>query len=106
MTEDLMPPKVLAMLEPKEITPAVLFLASNEAPTHRILLAGAGCYAMVRIMESEGVYLNDEERNADGIAAHFEQIGNMDNASEIMTGGDHVTKILTMVAKAKGIKLG
>ena len=61
---------------------------------------------MVRIMESEGVYLNDEERNADGIAAHFEQIGNMDNASEIMTGGDHVTKILTMVAKAKGIKLG
>ncbi len=106
MTEDLMPPEVLAMLEPKEITPAVLFLASTEAPTHRILLAGAGCYAMVRLMESEGVYLSDEERNVDGVAAHFEQIGNMDNASEMMAGGDHVTKILTMAAKAKGIKLG
>jgi NAD(P)-dependent dehydrogenase (short-subunit alcohol dehydrogenase family) len=106
MTEDLMPPEVLAMLEPKEITPAVLFLCSNKAPTHRILLAGAGCYAMVRLMESEGVYLDEDERNVDGVASHFEQIGNMDNAREILAGGDHVTKILTKAAQAKGIKLG
>jgi NAD(P)-dependent dehydrogenase (short-subunit alcohol dehydrogenase family) len=106
MTEDLMPPEVLAMLEPKEITPAVLFLCSNNAPTHRIVLAGAGCYAMVRLLESEGVYLNEDERNVDGVAAHFEQIGNMDNAREILAGGDHVTKILTKAAQAKGIKLG
>jgi NAD(P)-dependent dehydrogenase (short-subunit alcohol dehydrogenase family) len=106
MTEDLMPSEVLAMLEPKEITPAVLFLCSNKAPTHRILLAGAGCYAMVRLMESEGVYLDEDERNVDGVAAHFEQIGNMDNAREILAGGDHVTKILTKAAQAKGIKLG
>ena len=106
MTEDLMPPEVLAMLEPKEITPAVLFLCCNKAPTHRIVLAGAGCYAMVRLMESEGVYLNEDERNVDGVAAHFEQIGNMDNAREILAGGDHVTKILSKAAQAKGIKLG
>jgi NAD(P)-dependent dehydrogenase (short-subunit alcohol dehydrogenase family) len=106
MTEDLMPPEVLAMLEPKVITPAVLFLCSNKAPTHRIVLAGAGCYAMVRLMESEGVYLNEDERNVDGVAAHFAQIGNMDNAREILAGGDHVTKILTKAAQAKGIKLG
>ena len=106
MTEDLMPPEVLAMLEPKEITPAVLFLCSNKAPTHRIVLAGAGCYAMVRLMESEGVYLDESERNVDGVAAQFEQIGNMDNAREILAGGDHVTKILTKAAQAKGIKLG
>ncbi|MCG8394781.1 MAG: SDR family oxidoreductase [Pseudomonadales bacterium] len=106
MTEDLMPPEVLAMLEPKAITPAVLFLSSNQAPTHRIVLAGAGCYAMVRLMESEGVYLEESDRTVDGVAAHFEQIGNMDNAREIFAGGDHVTKILTKAAQAKGIKLG
>ncbi|ERP91137.1 3-oxoacyl-ACP reductase [Alcanivorax sp. P2S70] len=105
MTEDLMPPEVLAMLEPKAITPAVLFLCSQQAPTHRIVLAGAGCYAMVRLMESEGVYLDENERNVDGVAAHFERIGNMDNAREILAGGDHVTKILTKAAHAKGIKL-
>ncbi|HCO65868.1 MAG TPA: 3-oxoacyl-ACP reductase, partial [Alcanivorax sp.] len=51
MTEDLMPKEVLALLEPEAITPAVLFLASDQAPNQRIVLAGAGCYAMVRLME-------------------------------------------------------
>ncbi|MCK5910510.1 MAG: SDR family oxidoreductase, partial [Caulobacter sp.] len=61
MTEDLMPKEVLALLEPEAITPAVLFLASDQAPNQRIVLAGAGCYAMVRLMESDGIYLNEEE---------------------------------------------
>ena len=40
MTEDLMPKEVLALLEPEAITPAVLFLASDQAPNQRIVLAG------------------------------------------------------------------
>ena len=105
MTEDLMPKEVLALLEPEAITPAVLFLASDQAPNQRIVLAGAGCYAMVRLMESDGIYLNEEERTPDAIAAQFEQLGDMDNAREMTNGGEHVTKILTKAAQAKGIKL-
>jgi len=106
MTEDLMPKEVLALLEPEAITPAVLFLASEQAPSHRILLAGAGCYAMVRLMESDGIYLDESERTADAIAARFDQLGDMSDAKEMSNGGDHVTKILTKAAQAKGIKLG
>lgn len=106
MTEDLMPKEVLALLEPEAITPAVLFLASDQAPTQRIVLAGAGCYAMVRLMESDGIYLDEEERTPDAIAARFEQLGDMGNAREMTNGGEHVTKILTKAAQAKGIKLG
>jgi NAD(P)-dependent dehydrogenase (short-subunit alcohol dehydrogenase family) len=105
MTEDLMPKEVLALLEPEAITPAVLFLASDQAPNQRIVLAGAGCYAMVRLMESDGIYLNEEERTPDAIAARFEQLGDMGNAREMTNGGEHVTKILTKAAQAKGIKL-
>ena len=105
MTEDLMPKEVLALLEPEAITPAVLFLASDQAPNQRIVLAGAGCYAMVRLMESDGIYLNEEERTPDAIAAQFEQLGDMGNAREMSNGGEHVTKILTKAAQAKGIKL-
>jgi len=105
MTEDLMPKEVLALLEPEAITPAVLFLASDQAPNQRIVLAGAGCYAMVRLMESDGIYLNEEERTPDAIAAQFEQLGDMGNAREMTNGGEHVTKILTKAAQAKGIKL-
>ncbi len=105
MTEDLMPKEVLALLEPEAITPAVLFLASDQAPNQRIVLAGAGCYAMVRLMESDGIYLDEAERTPDAIAARFEQLGDMDNAREMTNGGEHVTKILTKAAQAKGIKL-
>ena len=105
MTEDLMPKEVLALLEPEAITPAVLFLASDQAPNQRIVLAGAGCYAMVRLMESDGIYLNEEERTPDTIAAQFEQLGDMGSAREMTNGGEHVTKILTKAAQAKGIKL-
>ena len=105
MTEDLMPKEVLALLEPEAITPAVFFLASDQAPNQRIVLAGAGCYAMVRLMESDGIYLNEEERTPDAIAAQFEQLGDMGSAREMTNGGEHVTKILTKAAQAKGIKL-
>ncbi|MCH2557634.1 MAG: SDR family oxidoreductase [Alcanivorax sp.] len=105
MTEDLMPKEVLALLEPSEITPAVLFLASDQAPNRRIVLAGAGCYAMARLMESDGIYLEEGERTPDAIAVHFDQLGDMSNAKEMQNGGDHVSKILTKAAHAKGIKL-
>tara|TARA_A100001391_G_scaffold106396_1_gene71302 strand:- start:403 stop:1323 length:921 start_codon:yes stop_codon:yes gene_type:complete len=105
MTEDLMPKEVLALLEPSEITPAVLFLASDQAPNRRIVLAGAGCYAMVRLMESDGIYLDEGERTPDAIAAHFDQLSDMSDAKEMQNGGDHVSKILTKAAHAKGIKL-
>ncbi len=105
MTEDLMPKEVLALLEPKEITPAVLFMASEQAPSRRIILAGAGYYAMARLMESEGFYVGEGERTADTLAARFEELADMSNAREMLTGSDHVSKILGKAAQAKGIQV-
>lgn len=105
MTEDLMPKEVLALLEPKEITPAVLFMASEQAPSRRIILAGAGYYAMARLMESEGFYVDENERTADTLAARFEELADMSNAREMLTGSDHVSKILGKAAQAKGIQV-
>lgn len=42
MTEGLMPPEVLAKLAPEYVTPGVVYLCSEEAPTGAILTAGAG----------------------------------------------------------------
>jgi NAD(P)-dependent dehydrogenase (short-subunit alcohol dehydrogenase family) len=57
MTENLMPPAVLEQLKPEYVTPGVVFLCSEEAPTGHILTAGAGAFALARIVETEGVYL-------------------------------------------------
>src|SRR6202000_1785020 len=41
MTEGLMPPNVLEMLKPEYVTPAVVYLGSEDAPAGTILTAAA-----------------------------------------------------------------
>ena len=57
MTENLMPAEILAQLKPEFVTPGVVFLCSEDAPTGTVLTAGAGAFAVSRIVETEGVYL-------------------------------------------------
>ncbi len=97
MTEDVIPAEALAALDPKWVTPAVLFLASKDAPSRNILLAGAGGYTVAKLMEAEGVFLPDDQRTPDAIAANWDKMVDMSNAREMLTGNDHVMK---MVQKA------
>ena len=57
MTEELLPPQALALMRPEAITPAVLYLLSEDAPTRTIMGAGAGSFAVIKIMETEGINL-------------------------------------------------
>ena len=57
MTEELLPPQALALMRPEAITPAVEFLLSEDAPTRTIMGAGAGSFAVIKIIETEGINL-------------------------------------------------
>ena len=97
MTEDVIPPESLSLLDSKWVTPAVVFLGSKEAPSRNILLAGAGGYTVARLMEADGIFLAQEDRTPEIIAKNWETITDMSGAREILTGNDHVMK---MVQKA------
>ncbi|MCJ8310703.1 MAG: SDR family oxidoreductase [Rhizobiaceae bacterium] len=97
MTEDVIPPAALELLDPKWVTPAVVFLGSKEAPSRNILLAGAGGYTVAKLMEAEGVFLPEEQRTAEAIAENWSAMTDMDGAVEHLQGNDHVMK---MVQKA------
>jgi NAD(P)-dependent dehydrogenase (short-subunit alcohol dehydrogenase family) len=79
MTENLMPPAILEKLKPEYVTPGVVFLASEEAPTGQILTAGAGVFAVAKIFETEGAFLGEAPSveavrdNWDKIAAEADQ---------------------------------
>ena len=60
MTENLMTPEMLQALKPEYVTPGVVYLCSEEAPTGAILAAGAGVFAVSRIIETEGVFLGHD----------------------------------------------
>ena len=57
MTEGLLPPAMLELLKPEAVTPAMLVLAHESAPTRTILNAGAGTFAASYITLTPGLHL-------------------------------------------------
>ncbi len=105
MTEDLMPKEVLELLQPDAVTPAVVFMASKDAPTKQIIAAGAGVFARVVIQETPGVFLKSAERDADHVAAAWAKIADTEGQKELTMGGDQTMKFLAKAAGELGIKL-
>jgi NAD(P)-dependent dehydrogenase (short-subunit alcohol dehydrogenase family) len=104
MTEDLIPEHILAMLQPEAVTPAVIFMASEDAPNRQIIAAGAGVYARVVIQETPGVFLPEGQRDAEHVAAAWEQIANTEGQVELQVGSEQTTKHIGKAAEALGIK--
>lgn len=100
MTEELLPPQALALMKPEAITPAVLYLLSQDAPTRTIMGAGSGSFAVIKLLESEGVNFPEEEWSADTIAAHFAEISDMSKA-RALEGAFHQTQKYIAQAEAR-----
>jgi NAD(P)-dependent dehydrogenase (short-subunit alcohol dehydrogenase family) len=106
MTQDLIPPDRLGLMAPEAITPGVLYLVSEEAPSRVILCAGAGAFAVMRILETPGIYLAETERTPETIAARFAEIAAMEGAEALPDAFAQTDKFVTMAARAEGIALG
>jgi NAD(P)-dependent dehydrogenase (short-subunit alcohol dehydrogenase family) len=91
MTESLMPPNVLEMLKPEFVTPAVVYLVSDEAPTGVILTAAAGAFAAAQLVETDGVNLG-HNATADDIAANFAKIADFSTAKHYNAGAEQSQK--------------
>jgi NAD(P)-dependent dehydrogenase (short-subunit alcohol dehydrogenase family) len=105
MTSDLMTEEVLALLEPEAVTPAVIFLAGEDAPTRQIVAAGAGVFARVVIQETSGVFLRPDRRDAEHVASAWERICDTDGQRELQAGGEQTMKFLEKAAAELGINL-
>ena len=98
MTENLMPPEMVARLAPEAVTPGVVFLCSEEAPTGAILTAGAGAFAMARIVETEGVFLKGAELTVEGVRDHWAQIADEEGQKAYVAGGEQTQKFFRKMA--------
>jgi len=105
MTEELLSPQALALLKPESITPAVLFLLGEDAPTRTIMGAGAGSFAVIKILETEGVSLPPSEWTPDAVAAHFSEISDMGKAKALEGAFQQTQKYVAQAAARAGIKL-
>src|SRR5260370_11234779 len=71
MPEELLPPQAQALMKPEAITPAVLYLLAEHAPTRTIMGAGSGSFAVIKIMETEGINLAQSDWTPEPVAADF-----------------------------------
>ncbi len=94
MTESLMPPEALKRLAPEYVTPGVVYLCSEEAPTGATLAAGGGAFALSRIYETEGVYLGDGGLSVEEVRDNWSKIADEAGQKAYVTSGDQVAKFL------------
>lgn len=94
MTEGLLTPEQLELLSPDRVAVGVCFLASEGAPTGTVLTAGAGSFAVARIVETQGKYFPEEEQTPESIAAHWSAISAAEGQVEILNVEDQTIKFL------------
>lgn len=94
MTENLMPPPVLALFKPELVSPAVMVLAHEDAPTGEIISAGAGHFAKAHMVETEGATLGTDA-TAEALKAAWDQIVDTAGQQPLEAGGKHTEKFAT-----------
>ena len=100
MTENLgMPDAVFDSLKPETVSPAVMFMASEDAPNGAMISAGAGVFASAEIVHSQGVALKGDELNADILAEKWAEASNMDGGKALKTGAEHTAHIFKKLAE-------
>ena len=79
MTESLIPEAVHSKLAPESVTPAALFLVSEEAPNGVIMQAEGGRFSVASIVENTGAQLGVEATPED-IASNYDMISDLAGA--------------------------
>ena len=83
LTAGLLPQEALDLMGPESVAPGVVFLVSENAPARVIMSAGSGCFARVRLLESDAVFFPPDQRTPEAIAARFEEISAVDGQREV-----------------------
>lgn len=105
MTEGLFPKPVYELLTPESVSPGVVFLASKDAPSRKVLGAGGGSFAIFKGFETDGVNLLPDELTADGVAAAWPDIDDEAGMKEFKSGFEQSSKFAVKAADKLGIDL-
>ncbi len=104
MTEGLMSPAVLAALQPEAVVPAMLWLASADAPTRAIACAGAGTFEAAHITLTSGLHLGMSRDTPEQLAAAWAQVtdrtGDQVPASGAAQGSNELAKAMAAAPKS------
>ena len=102
MTENLMPEAVLKLLEPGAVTPALLALVAEDAPSRAILCAGAGSFERAHITLTEGVFIGQPVDAAEQVVERLDEISDRNGESVPASGSAQGTLEIAKATRAVG----
>ena len=101
MTDSLFPEGIGERFMPEYVTPAVIYLASEESENGAIIGAGAGVFTRFRILETMGLALGTgDNMTPENIAAGWDSVSDMEDARELFSGPEQTIKILEQADKS------
>jgi NAD(P)-dependent dehydrogenase (short-subunit alcohol dehydrogenase family) len=100
MTAGLMPEAMLQALRPEAVTPGMLYLVSEDAPTRAVLCAGAGTFERAYVTMTKGVHLGVGPDIAEQVAQKFDAISDRTTGEIVPAVGAAQTQNELEMAKA------
>ena len=82
MTAGVLPPDALSRLTPESVSPGLIPLVDEHAPTRMILLAGAGSFECAHVTMTRGLFIGDDARAGERLCADLESL--QDRTGEIV----------------------
>ena len=105
MTEGLFPETIYELLSPDSVSPGVVFLASEGAPSRKVLGAGGGSFAIFKGFETDGLNLLPDYLSPEGIAAAWDTLNDEAGMQELTNGFKQSEKFATKAAMNLGLSL-
>ena len=105
MTDGLMSDAVYDLLSPESVSHGIVFLASEQAPSRKVLAAGGGSFAVFKGFETEGVNLAPDNLSPEGVAAAWDRINDETGMRELKAGFEQTKKFALQSSKNLGIDL-
>lgn len=100
MTQDLFPPDMVQAFGPEAVTPAMLVLAGQDAPTRTVLCAGAGAFEAAHVTLTRGIYVGTDADADERLAARLPEVVDRDGARVPAHGGQQGESELRLVRAA------
>jgi NAD(P)-dependent dehydrogenase (short-subunit alcohol dehydrogenase family) len=97
MTEGIMSPQELEGLSPEAVSPAVVALAAEDAPTRMILLAGAGSFEAAHITMTQGIFVG---KTGDAVKDIQARLGEIQDRRDEMVPASGLEQYRLELAKA------
>jgi NAD(P)-dependent dehydrogenase (short-subunit alcohol dehydrogenase family) len=102
MTENLLPQALLRLLQAESVTPGLIALVADDAPTRSILCAGAGAFERAHVTLTQGIHIGLPGDAAERVAVQWEAISDREGETVPQDGSVQGALEIAKATRAHG----